>query len=152
MATRDFECRVRCLLPGPEMGAHGYACHLSGVEEGLVYGLVRLKKEIGTEALKIDGTWFNTMIERKVLEEGNGVKKCNSRVLRGGRRKKMRMGDAGLRDNEAFVVLHVTIVAILIKVVLEGDIGLFNAIKEVVIISVVGIIEDSTGPMVKGRS
>jgi hypothetical protein len=81
------------------------------------------------------------MIEREVFKEGNGVKKPDGSVFRGGRREEACMGDAGMGDDEAFGVLNVTIVPILIKMVMEGDVRTLDAIKEVIVISVVIVIE-----------
>jgi hypothetical protein len=107
---------------------------------------IRLEQEVGLEALKIDGAWFDTMIESKVFEEGNGVKKHNICVRGFGRRKEMCMGGARLRDDVSFIVLNVTIVAVFIEVIMKGDIRAFHAVKEVIVISVVIVVKDRGVP------
>jgi hypothetical protein len=61
------------------------------------------------------------------------------------------MGDAGLGNDEAFIVLvNVAIVTILVEVSMKGDIRSFNAIKEVVIICVIIVVKDGRVP--RGRA
>jgi hypothetical protein len=89
------------------------------------------------------------MIEREIFKERNSVKKLDRGVVRGGRGEETRVGNAGLGDDEAFGVLDVTIVTVFIEMRMERYVRTFEAIEEVIVISVVVVIKDGRVP--RGR-
>jgi hypothetical protein len=88
------------------------------------------------------------MIEPEIFKERNSIKKLDRGILRGGRGEETHVGNTGLRDDEAFGVLDVAIVTVFIKVRMERDVRTFEAIEEVIGISVVVVVKDGRVPNV----
>jgi hypothetical protein len=89
------------------------------------------------------------MIECEIIKERNSVKKLDRGVVRGGRGEETRVGNAGLGDDEALCVLDVAIVTVFVEVRVERDVRTFEAIEEVIVISVVVVVKDGRVP--RGR-